>query len=137
MRFLCPWDYPGKNMGVSCHFLFQGIPDPGIKPKSPTLAGRFFTTESPGIPYYILLVCTFSWLHRHFIDKCELLITLLIIEYFIHALLNIHTHICMHAILSVDIYIYICLSRYRYNYVKSIEFCCRKWSPLKGVPSWF
>jgi len=24
------------------------LPDPGIKPMSPALAGRFFTTESPG-----------------------------------------------------------------------------------------
>ena len=24
-RLLCPWDSPGKNTGVSCHFLFQGI----------------------------------------------------------------------------------------------------------------
>ena len=24
-RLLCPWDFPGKNMGVSCHFLLQGI----------------------------------------------------------------------------------------------------------------
>ena len=22
---LCPWDFPGKNTGVGCHFLFQGI----------------------------------------------------------------------------------------------------------------
>ena len=22
---LCPWDFPGKNTGVDCHFLFQGI----------------------------------------------------------------------------------------------------------------
>ena len=22
---LCPWDYPGKNTGVGCHFLLQGI----------------------------------------------------------------------------------------------------------------
>ena len=22
---LCPWDFPGKNTGVCCHFLFQGI----------------------------------------------------------------------------------------------------------------
>ena len=22
---LCPWDFPGKNTGVSCHFLLQGI----------------------------------------------------------------------------------------------------------------
>ena len=24
-RVLCPWDFPGKNVGVSCHFLLQGI----------------------------------------------------------------------------------------------------------------
>ena len=24
-RFLCPWDPPGKNTGVGCHFLLQGI----------------------------------------------------------------------------------------------------------------
>ena len=24
-RFLCPWDSPGKNTGVACHFLLQGI----------------------------------------------------------------------------------------------------------------
>ena len=24
-RLLCPWDFPGKNTGVGCHFLFQGI----------------------------------------------------------------------------------------------------------------
>ena len=24
-RLLCPWDFPGKNTGVVCHFLLQGI----------------------------------------------------------------------------------------------------------------
>ena len=24
-RLLCPWDFPGKNTGVGCHFLLQGI----------------------------------------------------------------------------------------------------------------
>ena len=24
-RLLCPWDFPGKNFGVSCHFPLQGI----------------------------------------------------------------------------------------------------------------
>ena len=24
-RLLCPWDFPGKNTGVGCHFLVQGI----------------------------------------------------------------------------------------------------------------
>ena len=24
-RLLCPWDFPGKSIGVGCHFLLQGI----------------------------------------------------------------------------------------------------------------
>ena len=24
-RLLCPWDFPGKNIRVGCHFLLQGI----------------------------------------------------------------------------------------------------------------
>ena len=27
-RLLCPWDSPGKNTGVGCHFLLQGSPQP-------------------------------------------------------------------------------------------------------------
>ena len=31
-RLLCPWDFPGKNTGVDCHFLLQGIfPSQGLK----------------------------------------------------------------------------------------------------------
>ena len=44
----CPWDSPGKNTGVGCHFR-KANPDPGIEPTSPALAGKFFT-ESPGKP---------------------------------------------------------------------------------------
>ena len=32
-RFLCPWDFPGKNTGVGYHFLLQGIfLTKGLKP---------------------------------------------------------------------------------------------------------
>ena len=48
---LCPWDSPGKNTGVSCHFLLQGIfPGPGMEsapPASLALSGGFFTTSPP------------------------------------------------------------------------------------------
>ena len=27
-RFLCPWDSPGKNTGLGCHFSPRGLPDP-------------------------------------------------------------------------------------------------------------
>ena len=32
-RLLCPWDFPGKNPGVGCHSLLQGIfPTQGLNP---------------------------------------------------------------------------------------------------------
>ena len=42
--FLCSQDFPGKNTGVGYHFLPQGI-FPTQGPESPSLPGRFFTTE--------------------------------------------------------------------------------------------
>ena len=57
-RFFCPWKFPGKNTGVSCHFQFpfrtpEDLSDLGIKLESPTslaLAGGFFTTALLGKP---------------------------------------------------------------------------------------
>ena len=44
-------DSPGKNTGVGCHVLFQGIfPTQGSNPcllRSPTLAGGFITISTP------------------------------------------------------------------------------------------
>ena len=52
-RLLCPWDSPSKNTGEGCHFLLQGnFPTQGLNVHflGPELAGRFFTTASPGKP---------------------------------------------------------------------------------------
>ena len=35
----------------------RGLPDPGIKLKSPALAGRCFTTEPPGKPIFVCTLC--------------------------------------------------------------------------------
>ena len=43
-----PWNFLGKNTGVGCHFLLQVIFLLGIKSAPPALAGKFFSTESPG-----------------------------------------------------------------------------------------
>ena len=52
-RLLCPWDTPGKNTGVGCHFLLQGIylPDPGTEPTSPALQADSLPFELPGDVY--------------------------------------------------------------------------------------
>ena len=48
IKFLCPWDFPGKNTGLGCHILL--LEPPGIKPVTPSLAGRFLSTMSPWKP---------------------------------------------------------------------------------------
>ena len=49
-RLLCPWDSPGKNTGVGCPALLQGIfPTQGLNPCLShllALAGGFFTTSA-------------------------------------------------------------------------------------------
>ena len=49
-RLLCQWDSPGKNIGVGCHALLQGIlPTQESNPcllDLLHLAGRFFTTSA-------------------------------------------------------------------------------------------
>ena len=48
---LCPWKFSRQEHGNGFPFPAPGdLPDPGIKPVSPALAGGFFTTEPPGKP---------------------------------------------------------------------------------------
>ena len=54
-RLLCPWDSPGKNTGVGCHVLLQGIfPNQGLNPQLFHLfywqAGSLPLASSPGKP---------------------------------------------------------------------------------------
>ena len=44
------WDVPGKHTGVGCHFLLWGIfPSQWL-----SITGRFFATEPPGKPTYMI-----------------------------------------------------------------------------------
>ena len=63
-RFLCPWDFPGKNTGVGCLHFFRGSSHLVIEPKSPSLAGVFFTTEQTG-NLLITLLTVFKTFHMH------------------------------------------------------------------------
>ena len=49
-RLLCPWNSPGKNTGVGCHALLQGIflSQGSNLHASPATAGGFYSTEPPG-----------------------------------------------------------------------------------------
>ena len=45
----CPWDFPGKNTGVGCHFLLQGIfPTQGLNLCLLHWQADTFTTAPPG-----------------------------------------------------------------------------------------
>ena len=47
-RLLCPWDSPGKNSGLGCHFFLLGSSWPRNRTPISCLARRLFTTEPPG-----------------------------------------------------------------------------------------
>ena len=52
-RLLSPWDFLGKNSGVVCHALFQGIfPTQGLNWNRLHLQADSLPTEPPGQPYW-------------------------------------------------------------------------------------
>ena len=60
-------EFTGKNTGIGWHGLLQGnLPDPGIKPESPALAGRFFSIEPPGRPWALEYFQSFSRLIKQY-----------------------------------------------------------------------
>ena len=78
-HFVTPWtvahqaplsmEFPKQEYWSGLPFPPPGnLPDPGIKPVSPALAGRFFTTEPPGKPNS-RLACLYLVVY-HFPDVC-------------------------------------------------------------------
>ena len=57
---LCLWNFPGKNTGVSCHFLLQRIFPTQVLNSSLALAGEFFTTAPIPEPLVNALGFTYS-----------------------------------------------------------------------------
>ena len=49
-RLLCPWDFPGKDTGVGCHFLLQGI-----FPTQGSNLGLLHCRQIPELPGKIVL----------------------------------------------------------------------------------
>ena len=51
-----PWDSPGKNTGVGCHFLLQGVfPTQGSNPGLPHCRGLLYRLNHQGSPVKSLL----------------------------------------------------------------------------------
>ena len=55
-RFLCPWDSPGKNTGVGCHFPLQGI----------------FLTQGSNLISCISCIDRWVLYHRHHLGSPEI-----------------------------------------------------------------
>ena len=52
-RLLCPWDSPGKNTGVGCHALLQGIfPTQGSNPGIPHCGRILYYLNHQGSPLF-------------------------------------------------------------------------------------
>ena len=67
---ICPWDFLGKNTGVSCHFLLQGIfPTQGLKPwllHCRWILYHWATNYSISLLYLELVTPLSSWNIRSF-----------------------------------------------------------------------
>ena len=63
-RVLCPWDSPGKNIGVGCHSILQGS-FPILGSNLPSLLGLWHWQEGslplapPGKPRYTVQICKY------------------------------------------------------------------------------
>ena len=78
-RFYCLWNSPGKNIGVGCHFLLQGIfPTQGLNsclPHCSRILCCWATREAPSWDFHDLQICKYintymsSWLSPQFIHK--------------------------------------------------------------------
>ena len=67
-RLLCPWNFPGKNTGVGCHFLLQGIfPSQGTNPSLLWLL--HWPTDSLSLSHLGSLTTSFSHGHRRYSEK--------------------------------------------------------------------
>ena len=95
-RLLCPWNFPGKNTGVSSHFLFQKIflihgSNQCLlhwQACLPALAGEFFTTRATGklclVMYYMLTLWSYVLELGDAVYKC----------WWKNTLLHIFRHYC-------------------------------------------
>ena len=77
-RLLCPWGSPGKNTGVGCHALLQGIfltqgSDPPLL-LSLALAVRFFITSVTWEVHMYMYLCVCMPTHAPNVKKHDSLI---------------------------------------------------------------
>ena len=85
--------FPRQEYWSGLPFLSAGdLPDPGIKPVSPALAGRFFTTEPPGKPLALIKVLMTLYSCRQCAQPWQFCFSLLnnLLSTFLHKPQNCH-----------------------------------------------
>ena len=56
-KLLCPWDFPGKNTGVGCHFLLQGsFLTRGLNPHPLHWQGDSLPLSHQGSPFFPIVL---------------------------------------------------------------------------------
>ena len=75
VRLLCPWDSPGKDSGVGCHILFQGIfSTQGLNPHLLHLLPwqvDSLPLAPPGKPPKVVAhVSSWEWKMKVFLNQC-------------------------------------------------------------------
>ena len=71
-RLLCPWDFPGKNTGVGCHFLLQCMKvksESEVAQLCPTLLDPMDYSQPGSSIYGILQARVLEWVAIAFSDK--------------------------------------------------------------------
>ena len=67
--------FPRQEYWSGLPFFFPGhLPDPGIEPTSPALAGGFFTTEPPQKPLNREISVSIKKLHVYILERTPLLV---------------------------------------------------------------
>ena len=103
-RLLCPWNSPGKNTGVGCHFLLQGIFL--IKTQRSNWC-LLHCKQSPA-----LKVSSLQLSHQGFHIYTEYLYI------FVH--IYVQMYVYMYVCICIYTYVYMCVCVYIYTYVSHL-----------------
>ena len=107
-RLLCPWNLPGKNTGMGCHFLLQGIfPTQGLNLFVWHLAPALSETLYPSATLWRnFSMSMFAWV------SCSVCLTLcnpmgcgtpgFPVFHYLPELTQTHVHICIHALIGTE-----------------------------------
>ena len=92
-RILCPWNFPGKNSGVSSHSLLQGI-FPIQGPNPCLLIGRriLYHQHHLGRPMYTYVHLCVSVVFTYPLVNLYSVTTQIILYYFIYLYIEKHCH---------------------------------------------